>query len=107
MEIIINRLTGATMQGYKTGATQQNINVIKKLNEEGRPVEEIARVVLVDPVCVQKFVDHFNGEKKPKKAQSTKSAKAPKAAEKPAVKEPVEPDEPLEELPSVVGQSEV
>lgn len=95
------------MQGYKTGAKQQDINKIRKMNEEGKSVDEISRALLIIPGCIHKFVEFFNAQQKPKKARSTKSAKAAKAPKPEAKPTPIEPDEPIEELPSMVGQSEV
>ena len=50
------------MRGYRKGANRTQQNRIRRYHDEGKSVEEISRFVLVEPACVQRFVESYKGK---------------------------------------------
>lgn len=49
------------MQGYRTGAKQEDQNRIRQMSQDGKSVDEISRALLIDKDCVKSFVDYYAG----------------------------------------------
>lgn len=58
------------MQGYRTGARQEDKNRIRQMSADGKSVDEISRALLIEKDCVQSFVAHFSGNASDKKSDA-------------------------------------
>lgn len=70
MKSITEKQSGASMQGYRTGARQEDKNRIRQMSADGKSVDEISRALLIEKDCVQSFVDHFSGNMRDKKSDA-------------------------------------
>lgn len=65
------------MQGYKSGANQNDKNKIKDYINQGLGVEDISRHLRINISAVQSFYDLFTGAKTGKKLKGKKAAPPP------------------------------